>query len=141
MKTDIRNSIDWRVPNYEAWDKPEHELQVAIVTRSLVFAGDFPEVQLLHAIPNGGFRGMKAGRDLKAEGVLPGIPDLFLPVARDGYHGLYIELKNAKGRVKDDQWEIMQQLYAGGYAVALCNEMRFPLLIIHNYLKGELLHL
>ena len=47
---------------------------------------------------------------LKAEGVLSGVPDLHIPIAKKGYNGLYIELnKNGKaGKVSDNQKTIME---------------------------------
>ena len=56
-----------------------------------------PELWLLYAIPNGGKRAIKTAIALKAQGVKSGVPDMCLPVARGGYHGLYIELKRQKG--------------------------------------------
>ena len=38
---------------------------------------------------------------LKRQGVKAGVPDIMLPAARAGYHGLYIELKGR--REHDDQ--------------------------------------
>ena len=35
--------------------------------------------------------------------MLSGVPDLFLPVPRNNFHGLYIEMKNEKGRVSVSQ--------------------------------------
>lgn len=47
----------------------------------------------LHAIPNGGTRSLATGARMKAEGTKAGVLDIFLPLARSGYHGLYIEMK------------------------------------------------
>ncbi len=52
-----------------------------------------PELALLFAVPNGGHRHPATGAKLKAEGVKPGVPDLWLPVPRNLFHGLVIELK------------------------------------------------
>jgi hypothetical protein len=108
---------------------------VEIVTRSFALAHDHPKVLRLHAIPNGGWRGMREGMKLKAEGVRPGIPDLCLPVARYGHHGLYMELKNAKGKVRPDQWTVMEELHDEGYCVRLCNDPDTALNLIESYLN------
>jgi hypothetical protein len=55
------------------------------------FRATWPEVRIF-AIPNGGRRSMKVANTLKATGVLPGVPDLFVP----GWN-LWIEMKRAKG--------------------------------------------
>ncbi len=130
-----RTTIDWRVPTAQAWKKSEHDLQSAIVTRSLALAGKYPEILLLHAIPNGDFRGWGVGVKLKAEGVIPGVPDLCMPVARGGFHGFYMELKKSGGKVRDEQWEFMEALHAQGYFVRVTNHLQTALEIIENYLE------
>lgn len=53
---------------------------------------------------------------MKAAGVKPGVPDMFLPVAREGCHGLYIELKRRDGgRVSPEQTAWMDALARQGY--------------------------
>ena len=47
---------------------------------------------LTHAISNGGYRTKTTAKRLKDEGVLAGVPDLFIPEL-----ALYIELKRIKG--------------------------------------------
>jgi hypothetical protein len=56
----------------------------------------YPGIENMHHIPNGGKRGITQAARLKREGVLAGVSDNFLPVARRGYHGLYIEMKPKK---------------------------------------------
>ena len=76
---------------------------------------------LLFAIPNGGRRDAVTGARLKAEGVHPGIPDIFLAVSDQLHHGLFIELKRPKrpgvraGSPSKAQREVMQALTARGY--------------------------
>ena len=66
----------------------------------------WPELALLHHIPNGGHRARKTARDLARSGVRAGVPDYCLPVARGGAHGLYLELKRLHGgRVSPEQRE------------------------------------
>ena len=60
----------------------------------------FPELRLLYAIPNGGDRDVRVATKLKAEGVRAGVPDFHLPIARHGYHSLYIEMKKPSAKPK-----------------------------------------
>lgn len=47
----------------------------------------------LIAIPNGGARSKVGGAILKAEGVTPGVSDLFFAFPTRTYHGLWLEFK------------------------------------------------
>jgi len=47
-----------------------------------------------------------ASRSAKGQGMLSGVPDLFLPVPKNGFHGLFIEMKSEKGRVTENQPEV-----------------------------------
>lgn len=79
------------------------------------------ELDLLYHIPNGGSRNKSEAGRFKAEGVKAGVPDLCLPVARGGYHGMYIELKRQKGgRTSPAQERWMKALREQGYFVMLC---------------------
>jgi hypothetical protein len=51
------------------------------------------ELRKAFAIPNGEARGRGVAARLKAEGVASGVPDIFLPVQRASYGGLWIEMK------------------------------------------------
>ncbi len=68
----------------------EHLQQVRLVSW---FRRSYPGVKVF-AIPNGGHRGASQGANLKAEGVSPGVPDLFVPEWL-----LWVELKREKGGV------------------------------------------
>ena len=54
--------------------------------------------RLLTHPANEGTADPKRGARLKAMGVQAGVPDLLLFVARNGYHGLAIEMKSRKGK-------------------------------------------
>lgn len=54
----------------------------------------------LLAIPNGGLRHKATAGQLKAQGVIAGVSDLQLPIARRGCIGLWIELKAPSVRPK-----------------------------------------
>lgn len=63
---------------------------------------------------------MAEARRLKAEGVRAGVPDVFLAIPAQGYHGLFLELKAPKGRVSPDQKTMLETLRASGYACCVC---------------------
>lgn len=72
---------------------------------------------VVHHSPNGGRRDAREGAAFKAMGVSAGYPDLTIPYARQGYHGLYIEVKTlVGGRLSDSQIEWGEFLKKQGYA-------------------------
>lgn len=110
---------------HKLWDKKnkgkaantEHDLQVSCL-RWLRFA--HPMV-LCYAIPNGGYRTASNAKSLRAEGLRAGIPDLHIPIASQGYHSLYIEMKNGKaGRLSEHQKEMHERLRDYGNKVVVC---------------------
>jgi len=102
---------------------------------------------LMFAIPNGAFRHKKTARDLKAEGVKSGVPDMFFPIPNKFYNGLFIELKkrpktlmNGKksfsGIVTSDNQKIwMQELEHRNYKAVVCYGSDEAIEVIDNYLK------
>ena len=97
----------------------EHDLQVGCVRW---FRLAYPSLgRLLFAIPNGGQRNVIVARKLKAEGVVAGVPDLFLAVKRGGYGGLFIEMKNGTaGKLSETQKTMCDLLQTAGYKIAVC---------------------
>ena len=80
----------------------------------------YPSLKFLYHIPNERADKRQAAI-LKQMGVKRGVPDLCLPVARGGYHGLYIEMKRTSGGVvSDDQKWWKEQLTENGYACVIC---------------------
>ena len=77
-------------PSKEAFQGAEHDLQKAFFANNATQQLGDPFLYLMHAIPNGGTRDKITAGMLKAEGVKSGIPDVFWPVPRGKYHGLYI---------------------------------------------------
>lgn len=104
----------------------EHQEQVALVRRCRAAVGRYRLARTLLAIPNGGKRDRIAGARLKAEGVVPGIPDLLLPVPIEtpggtAVPGLWIELKRRRGgRVSEDQHAAHRWLRSLGWVVEVC---------------------
>lgn len=85
-------------------------------------------------------RGMRA----KQTGMQSGVADVFLPLARHGCHGLYIELKinpahpankGKKGKVSDDQKAFGAQVQEDGYGWAVAEGWQEAASIIEKYLS------
>lgn len=115
----------------------EEQEQTALFEWAAVQMGRYPELSLLYHIPNGGKRPKGQAVKFKAQGVKPGVPDLCLPVARKGFHGLYIELKRQKGgRVSESQTQWLQALQAQGYKAAVCFGWEQAANALKAYLKG-----
>lgn len=90
----------------------EHDEQVMFVKW---FHAQYPST-LIYATPNGGKRGKREALSLKNEGVVAGIPDLFIPEWR-----LFIEMKRQRGGVVSaDQKKVMAQLQSIGYDCVVC---------------------
>jgi hypothetical protein len=73
-----------------------------------------PDV-LVAAVPNGGARRKREAAALKAEGVLPGFPDLVVMEPSGGYHGCVVEMKSLRGKVSDKQVDVLERLRRKGY--------------------------
>ena len=103
-------------------DKSESREQSDVIAwaNQCAALGIHPELEWLHAIPNGGKRDKIEAAHLKAQGVKSGVPDLFLPVPKGGYHGLYIEMKVNKNKPTDNQIKWLSALSSFGYATSVC---------------------
>ena len=96
-----------------------------------------PELQLLYHIPNGGYRRAFEAKMLKAQGVKSGVPDLCLPVARGGHHGLYIELKADKTKKPtENQKKWLASLTEQGYKAIVCCGWEEAVEQLKEYMKG-----
>ena len=101
--------------------------------------GMFPDLRLMFHIPNGGSRNVIEAKNLKRQGVKPGVPDICLPVPRWGWHGLFIELKRQKGgRATPEQMEYIEDLKDQGYAAQICHGFDEASTFILDYLEGRL---
>lgn len=96
----------------------EHHEQVAFVSW---FRFQYPKV-LIHSTPNGaslsGTKALRAAQmaRLKAEGLVPGMPDLHVPEWR-----LWIEMKRADGgRLSKEQIACIEYLRGIGHVVIVC---------------------
>ncbi|EOS27636.1 hypothetical protein C806_00083 [Lachnospiraceae bacterium 3-1] len=97
-------------------------------------AGRMPELEYLHHVPNGGRRDKATAMKMKRQGVKAGVPDIVLPAARAGYHGLYIELKAGKNTTTKKQELWLEYLKNQGYFTAVCYRWEAAAELIEKYL-------
>lgn len=98
------------------------------------------DLRWMHAIPNGGDRDRRTAGQMAAEGVKSGVWDIFLPVPRGGYKGLYIEMKRpgrereVNGGLSDKQLEFGEMAHKNGYRCVVCYHWRKAAEKLNEYL-------
>lgn len=114
----------------------EHDEQVALVTW---FSRAYPcWNHLLWATPNGGSRNRIEAAKLRKEGVRRGVPDLFLALPLNGFHGLFIEMKRQKGgTVSPEQKAMLKALTEQGYIAQIARGCDEGKSIINHYLGAS----
>ena len=95
-----------------------------------------PIYGLIFHISNEGKRSLIGGRLAKLGGIKSGVPDLMLPVARCGFHGLFIEMKSNVNKTSDKQDFWITELKEQGYKVEVCYSSFEATQVIDKYVKG-----
>jgi hypothetical protein len=72
---------------------------------------------------------------LRAEGVRAGVPDVLLPVARGGYHGLALEMKFGRNKPTPEQREWLDALAAEGWQTCVAYGFEEARQAIQDYLR------
>lgn len=120
----------------------EHEQQVIFFNRIRTMALNDARYRTAskrtYAIPNGGGRSRREAGRLKAEGVTPGVSDIFCSIARGGWHGLYIEMKSPTGPVSKEQREWIADSVASGYWATVCRSADEAMDVWRSYVDGLL---
>ena len=117
------------------WQPSEDEEQAVVFEWVSLMEKQLPELGLLFHIPNGGYRHPATAARMKRLGVKSGVPDLFLPVARGGFHGLWIEMKRKKdSRVSDAQKAWIESLRSEMYRCEVAYGSKQACDYLFNYL-------
>lgn len=112
--------------------------QIALMQWAEMQSGKYPQLKMLFHIPNGGKRNPREAARFKQMGVKPGVPDLYLPIKRGEYYGLFVELKRQKGGIVSPyQRYWLQKLRAEGYAAEVCRGCNDAQGVILRYLTGQ----
>lgn len=96
-----------------------------------------PTLSKMFAIPNGGKRDAITATKLKAEGVKPGVSDIFLPVPKGGFCGLFIELKKIGGRASPEQKEFITAMQELGYGAVVVQGWQECVNTIRSYYQQK----
>ena len=112
----------------------EHKDQVALFIWAATLEKRHPALAKMYAVPNAGKRTPRQGAYMKAEGLKSGVPDICLPVARQGYHALYIELKIKPNKPSKNQLKWIDYLREEGHRVEVCYDWYEAKALIERYL-------
>ncbi len=118
----------------------ERDEQAALFKFAQVAARNDPRWELLNANLNGLYTTPQQARLAKMCGMKAGIPDLDLPVACQGYHGLRIELKRRGGTpcdVRPSQSRWLERLNEQGYYATVAYGWEHAVTLIRAYLYQE----
>lgn len=95
----------------------EEQEQMTLIDWAWAQYKQYPELQLLAHIPNGGYRRKSEAVRFLRMGVKAGMPDLLLPIARHGAHSLFIEMKALDGTISQLQIDKAVELVEHGNCV------------------------
>jgi hypothetical protein len=122
----------------------EHDEQVVVIQWADWHRSGWPELKWLHSTPNGaklpykklrgGVRISREAIRLRAEGLTPGVSDLFLPVPKNGFCGLWIEMKVGDNKPTKDQLEFMADMNSRGYLAMAAWGSEYAVACIATYL-------
>jgi hypothetical protein len=94
-----------------------------------------PLFDMFFSIPNGTNKSPAMRGVFNREGLKSGVPDIFFPVPRRGYHGMFIEMKrrkNSKTSAEQEMW--ITRLKRQGYYVVKLQSLRALIVAIKFYL-------
>ncbi len=139
MNSLLRRSKTFRQLRYRR-ATPEHDEQASLIAWARAAEVQHPELRLLYAIPNGGFRSARTAIAMKAEGVQRGIPDLHFPYPskNKAMCGMWIEMKAKKtGRISPLQKEVHEILRGIGHSVVVAYSASEAVQAICDYMNWE----
>ena len=122
----------------------EHGEQAVVIQWAKYREGRYPELKWLLAIPNGAklpYKKTRSGKryspeaiKLKAEGLKSGVSDLFLPAPRNGFCGLWVEMKVGTNKPTEEQTIFTADMNSRGYLATGCWGSEHAIVSIATYL-------
>jgi hypothetical protein len=96
-----------------------------------------PDVRWLFSTLSGVPLRPAQARRMKLSGLVAGLPDLWLPVRRDPFCGLAVELKHGKNVPTDEQWNWLRFLTSQGWYTSVAYGHEAAINIIADYLDSK----
>lgn len=112
----------------------ENDIQRAVFDWARLRSTTAKELELMFHVPNEGKRSYATGAIMKRAGLKSGVPDIFLPVPRNGKNGLWIELKNGRKKPTGNQIWWLINLAKQGYTTCVCDSVGAAVSVISDYL-------
>ena len=100
--------------------QPEAIEQAKVIAWAKRHEHIYPYLWLLHCSLNGVKMTKAQAVRAIAQGMKKGVADLFLPVKKGVYSGLYIEMKSEKGRTSIDQSKFLTAVSENDYLAHIC---------------------
>lgn len=108
------------------------------------FRAQYPKI-IIFAIPNAAKRSFRLAAKMKAEGMVSGIPDLFIAKAKLNelvyhddvlFHGFFLEMKRSqKEKTTENQNYYLEKLAEAGYKTAVCRSFDEFQQVVNEYLE------
>lgn len=108
----------------------EHAEQVALFQALALH----DECRWIFAIPNGGYRSKTTAVNLRNEGVKKGVWDIFCCYPRNGFHGMYVEMKFGKNKLTEEQEAFRNHCEAEGYCCVIAYDWKSAYQAIMDYM-------
>jgi len=100
--------------------QPEAIEQAKVIAWAKLHERNYPYLWILHCSLNGVKMTKAQAVRAIAQGMKKGVADLFLPVKKGVYSGLYIEMKSEKGRTSIDQSKFLTAVSENDYLAHIC---------------------
>ncbi len=100
--------------------QPEAIEQAKVIAWARANERNYPYLWMLHSSLNGVKMTKAQAVRAIAQGMKKGVADLFLPVKKGVYSGLYIEMRSEKGRTSIDQSKFLTAVSENDYLAHIC---------------------
>jgi len=96
---------------------------------------EYKHLDMIFHIPNGSNKSISQAVKFKRMGLKSGVPDIFLAIPMNGFHGLFIEMKAKKGVISATQKEWLKRLNEQGYRAVVAKGFDEAVKVIEEYMK------